>query len=128
MHEILAIRKETEQKFRWDALVGDAPFELYIPKWRVPDIVPSRIKVKVMRDDEIQVTGSTLTQEEVRADPDLKKRDIYSRVEYDREHTKTVRYKPIGDEQNWEIGSPYVPKAILADEFPSILQIVVEWV
>ena len=46
MIEILADHKGTDSKLRWDADINGAPFELYIPKWRVPDPVPSVIRVR----------------------------------------------------------------------------------
>lgn len=39
MYEFLAYRKETENKYRWDADIDGVRFELYIPKWRVPDVI-----------------------------------------------------------------------------------------
>jgi hypothetical protein len=49
------LAKETPNKLRWDVLVEGAPFELYIPKWRVPRPWPRRIVVRLS-----EVTDETL--------------------------------------------------------------------
>jgi len=127
MREILAFYKETERKWRWDADVEGTPFELYIPKWRVPEPVPKRIKVKIYLPNEVVEYKQKYLVREINRSPDLRMNKIYADVTYLREHTQTVRYDPIGDDKNWEIGSPYIPKSILPVEFPSTLQIIVEW-
>ena len=127
MYAFLAIRKETERKLRWDAMVEGAPFELYIPKWRVPDVVSDRIKITVLLEKEVSETRRVITRVQIRAQPHLRNNNIYARVKYIRDYTKTVRYDPIGLANNWEIGCPYIPKSILPDDFPKALQIVVQW-
>jgi len=42
-------------------------------------------------------------------------------------HSETIRYDPIGDPKNLEIGSPYIPKKLLPEEPPAELTLSVEW-
>jgi len=53
---------------------------------------------------------------------------IIAVVEIDREHTRTVRYSPLGDPERWEIGQPYVPISELGDPYPQQLILLVGWV
>jgi len=39
--------KYTDNKYRWKAMVGNAPLLMYIPKWRVPDPRPPWISVEI---------------------------------------------------------------------------------
>jgi len=127
MYEILAYKKETENKLRWDADVEGTPFELYIPKWRIPDPPPGKVLIRIfLTKDRIQMTKK-FTQSEIRQNPQFKKEPIYAEVSRFREHTKTIRFDPIGNNSNWEIGSPYIPRSILSDENIKKLYLVVEW-
>jgi len=111
--------RPTENKIRWTVNVDNAPFHMYIPKWRVPKEIPMGLEVVV---DE--VIPHNIRQ------PIIPNNDypIKAVVELVREHTKTVRYRPIGDDQKkWEIGEPYIPKDLLPDPFPQTLYIEVRW-
>ena len=44
----MALDKETDNKVRWTADVDGVTFSLYVPKWRVPEPWPSRIRVTVV--------------------------------------------------------------------------------
>ncbi len=57
---------------------------------------------------------------------------IVALVDKYREHTRTVRYRPQGDREDWEIGEPYIPQGVLAEvdgvaDWPATLRITVNW-
>jgi|SRR6266550_2864190 len=99
--------KETENKVRWDADVGGTPFELYIPKWRVPEPWPALIRVEV--SDHAGYKPSSLSPSVAQNAPDRRNDPIIARVKKFKEHTETIRYQPEGIASDWEIGEPYVP-------------------
>src|SRR5438094_9710999 len=106
LHEL---EKETDNKLRWDADVGEALFELYIPKWTVPTPWPLKILVKI---DSVQ-TG-LITNEACNKGND-KALSIIAIAEKYKKHTKTVRYIPVGEKQDWQIGEPYIPYSLLPE-------------
>ena len=60
----------------------------------------------------------------------VKTEPIEAVVERVADQTKSVRYRPVGEESAWEIGEPYVPRDLLsslATGVPSALNVVVEW-
>jgi hypothetical protein len=127
--EILAYKRETKNKIRWDANVDGTIFELYIPKWRIPDPAPERILIRIFLTDDNIETKDQYTPDEIKQDPELRNQPIYSELTRISEHTKTIRFDPIGNPNpnNREIGSPYIPKSILYREDIKRLYIVVEW-
>ncbi len=119
--------KETVGTYRWIVMVEDAPFELYIPKWRIPEPIPEEILIKIyFPSDNLQYRES-FSREKVESSPDLKWKKIFSDIHFVEAMTKTIRYEPNGGHINWEIGSPYIPKSIFREEEFSKLSIVVEW-
>jgi hypothetical protein len=145
----LDLIKSTEGKLRWDEEIDGTTFELYIPKWRVPEPVPPMISVKIydgtaidtsaqlspsaknklisfgLSADEVRELGNWLPIE--RTPPDGLKRPIIAVVEFERTHTQTVRYSPVGDPKGWEIGQPYVPISELGFPYPKRLILRVTW-
>jgi hypothetical protein len=116
--------KETEKKLRWEVEIEGVLFELYIPKWRIPDPWPGRIVVRLaeldadaVRPHLIAKFGRTIDLEQ----------PIVSVVARAVERTQTVRFMPLGDPRDWEIGEPYVPYDLLSDDQIQCLQIAVEW-
>ena len=71
MHEVLAYRKQTDNKFRWDAQVGDAPFEIYPPKCRVPEPCPATIAVRVYELPEYRRPLTSIRRSQALATPKL---------------------------------------------------------
>jgi hypothetical protein len=119
-----SIAKQTDNKVRWDTEIEGTPFELYIPKWRVPEPWPQLIRVKV--EDATQQRRPSLSRAAAAAAPDRRKEDIVVGVNKLREHTKTIRYQPEGDASDWEIGEPYIPFS-LTQEGKQHLTITVRW-
>lgn len=109
----MALDKETDNKYRWRAfLAGDVAFKLYIPKWRCPSVPPRKITVGIMG---------------MAAQVDELKWDLCAQVVRVEEHTETVRYRPHGDPEDWEIGEPYVPHCVLPEPWPDQITIGVAW-
>lgn len=106
---MLGSAKETENKLRWDADIEGTPFSLYIPKWRVPQPWPSRIWIGVtprrFECDELP----NLSRENADSDSSLTHEPLIATVAKYSEHSRTIRYRPLGDDRLWEIGEPYVP-------------------
>ena len=126
MKEILAYHKETEKKYRWDGEYQGAPFELYIPRWRVPVPLPKKITVRIYTEPEFRNQIILVSRAKVSKDPSLATNPIAARIVYNREHTKTVRYDP-AERNEPEIGSPYIPIALLDHPYPQYLVITVDW-
>ena len=149
----LELNKSTERKLRWGTDVDRDQFYVYIPKWRVPDPTPANIYAKLYDISGIdpwqQLGGSEkrrllmagAAQEYIEqleklipvnlpppAQFDL---PIVAPVDFDREHTQTVRYAPRWlrrETKEADIGQPYVPKSALSRApYPERLLIRVGW-
>lgn len=121
---LLDAAKETDNKLRWDADVDGVRFSLYIPKWRVPEPWPERIRVTLYEGHVDPGTRSLLTRTLTTAE--VLKLPIVCHLRSFREHTRTVRYRPVGDPCAWQIGEPYVP-APLTFGGAAKLTMTVEW-
>jgi hypothetical protein len=126
MH-LLRLQKETENKVRWDAEADDVTFELYIPKWRVPKPWPLKIYVKIDIVPTKQNNFERVTFEMAKENHKLVSQHIVADVMLKEEHTKTIRYCPDGNNEDWEIGEPYIPFALTHNNAER-LRIVVDWV
>ena len=124
---LLEVYKETDNKVRWDAPIDDTNFELYIPKWRVPLPWPRRIRVTISPiSHDSDFAASRMTPVQCSDDPSLVRTPIDAIIKKNRCHTKTVRYDPVDDSHDWEIGSPYIPYSLTHDE-ANKLRLSVEW-
>ena len=121
---LLAENKETDNKVRWAADVQGTSFKLYIPKWRVPEPWPHLIHVTVSQLEAEKPLR--LSREAAEAHPESCSRSIVAHLRKYREQTQTIRYRPEGDEKEWEIGEPYIPTAMTFDEAER-LTITVDW-
>jgi len=119
--------KVTENKYRWSVMVGKTKFTLYIPKWRVPLPLPRRVRVVIYLSGDKHPDLSQLKYSESANAPELNQSPIVAKVRFNSEHTKTIRYDPIGVPKDLEIGNPYIPQELLPKEPPSELTISVEW-
>src|SRR5262249_17813507 len=99
-------------------------FELYIPKWRVPTPCPSRISVGIFPRRTESADASNLTPVAAQGDASLRNEPIVATVVWYSEHTKTIRYRPTGDHDTWEIGEPYIPDSLTAGGSPRLRMIV----
>ena len=125
MTEILMYSKETDNKYRWDVDIGETKFELYIPKWRVPNPVPQRIKVDLYYPPNLPNVYH-LSCELALTDPDLCKLPIIAEVCHHSGLTQTVRFDPI-DQKEPELGSPYIPFQLIPDGHIERIVICVQW-
>ena len=116
--------KETPNKVRWDADVDGTAFELYIPKWRVPEPWPRLIDVTI--SPYTQQPLGKLSQDTARENPRSRAVSIATHLKKFREHTQTVRYQPEGDPLDWEIGEPYLLTPMTFDSAER-LTITVKW-
>ena len=126
MH-ILESAKETDNKLRWDASIDSAKFELYIPKWRVPDPWPAVIFVGVSDQFDKYKGYRPVSPTTAKGDPSALKQPILAVLRWVSDHTQTVRYVPGGDPKEWEIGEPYIPYSLLPNESSNPLLIEVKW-
>ena len=127
--KVCTFRKETENKYRWDYMEGNAPLEIYIPKWRVPALYPQRIFVKIFEPDDSHCPIITLhSKKEVKVNPRLRLVPITAEVTYKEDMTLTARYDPIleGNDAR-EVGSPYIPFVLLGGLRPKLLVIEINW-
>jgi hypothetical protein len=118
---------ETENKLRWQAYVKGVRFKLYIPKWRVPPPWPKRIIVG-LTDSSVDgaLAGESTLAHGTTPSIDLEL-PIVACVERIDDHTATVRFRPVGDQNMWEIGEPYIPYSLLPGNKCQKVQIGVRW-
>ena len=126
----LAADKLTARKVRWNAEYEGAPFELYVPRWRVPIPIPAVIYVGIEAVGDPADRSVSPSERPPSREPS--RVPIVALVDKVREHTKTVRYRPHGQPDDWEIGEPYVPRGVLdaigsGADWPVTLRITVEW-
>jgi len=121
--------KDTDNKYRWKAMVGNAPLEIYIPMWRVPVPHPLRISVEIFKptDDHCPIVVPH-GKKEVEATQRLRFVPITAEVTYTEDKTRTARYDPVleGNDAR-EIGSPYIPFVLLDGSRPKLLVIEIKW-
>jgi hypothetical protein len=118
--------KETENKLRWDTTVGGAIFSQYIPKWRVPQPWPKTIGLCLSPRRSGTEDPPNLSPADVRDHPTSRLEPIVAIVRRFREHTKTLRYDPVGHPDTWEIGNPYIPYLLTFEE-SDFLRLIVLW-
>ena len=127
--KVCTYNKETDNKYRWDYMEGNAPLEIYIPIWRVPAPYPQRIFVQIFESDDSHCPIIALhSKKEVEANQRLRLVPITAEVTYKEDKTLTARYDPVleGNDAR-EIGSPYIPKTLLYDPPQTRLVIVINW-
>ncbi len=128
MYEIIAeFKRSTRNKILWVADILGVEFRLYVPNWRIPKTIPKRILIKIYSPNEEINNKKFITENNIKINPQLKLSNIYSDVQKIKEHTKTIRFDPLGDPNDWEIGSPYIPKSIFGNSNDEELTIVVDW-
>jgi len=118
--------KVTENKLRWDVEVNGVTFSLYIPKWRVPRPWPSRICVRITPRRNEGTDEPNLSSVDATNDPVLTHEPIIATVTMFKKHTNTIRYRPVGEAEKWEIGEPYIPFSLTADATEK-LRLIVFW-
>lgn len=119
--------KDTENKYRWCVMVDKTRFSLYIPKWRVPQPIPTRLRFVIFLPDDKHPDLSELNYSKIAIAPELIQSPIVAKLTQFSDHTDTIRYDPIGSSNDREIGSPYIPRKLLPKDAPSELTISVEW-
>jgi len=121
----LDAKKQTVNTLRWDAWVEEdkAYFEFYIPKSRVPEPWPGRIFVGIapFSGDPSDFTQSPCDLDNL----DNPIKVLVKRIE-DEYHAKTIHCAPLGDEEDWQIGHPYIPKSLIPPD-SNYLIIEVKW-
>lgn len=122
--KLLKQSKETDNKVRWDADVDGTPFELYIPKWRVPEPWPQVIQVSVTQSTDTPATH--LSPVNARDNPLSRMQPIVVHLRLVEPCTKTIRYCPVGDKSHWETGEPYIPIAMTFERAKQ-LKITIDW-
>ena len=128
------ISKETKNKIFWDTAVvsadkdgspGDVDFRLYIHKWRVPEPYPKAIYVKI-EPAALQEKPPFVSVDDVIDKPALREKPITAIIHAFKPHTATLRYHPIGDHNEWEIGEPYIPYDFTHNQ-SEYLKITIAW-
>ena len=128
MEKILfAYDKETETMYRWKTIVDNAPLEIYIKKWRVPDPCPSHISVEIFELDEGPRSINYLYQEELLANPELFSDPIVARITYNEKRSVTFMYKSDLNDDVREAGDIFIPQKYLNMLHPKRLIIVINW-
>ena len=119
--------KETETMYRWKTIVDNAPLEIYINKWRVPDPCPSHISVEIFELDEGPRSINYLYQEELLANPELFSDPVVARITYNEKRSVTFMYKSDLNDDVRETGDIFIPQTLLGTLPPKRLVIVISW-
>ena len=121
---ILHLDKQTENKVRYQAIFKEAKFNLYIPKWRIPNPWPKKTIVHI--DETLEELDRHASQTALNGAAPIEGpiNAIISNVVL---HTQTVRFDPQGEKADWEIGATYIPSCLLPDPPPLRLLIQVNW-
>jgi len=129
MFEILAYWKETDNKLRWDTKINGVLFEVYIPKWRIPDPRPETILVILYFPPYDQLNNKKFyCKSDITLNPQLRNNKICADLQKNQEHSKTMRFDPIGDKKSWEVGSLYIPFDLLPGKEITQVTAVIEWI
>jgi hypothetical protein len=88
---------------------------------RVPKPWPARIfvSIKPFNGDPSDFTQSPWDSDNL----DNPIKVLVKRIE---DRTKTVLYDPVGDQEYWQIGSPYIPASLIPPNSPFLI-IEIEW-
>ncbi|NLW01382.1 MAG: hypothetical protein GXY97_06980 [Clostridiales bacterium] len=127
MFEMLEYQKETDNKYRWDNIHNGVKFELYIPKWRVPNPKPNSVYVEIFDKSSYNMDFKKHSRSKYENNEELKKNKIIAHVKWIADHTKTARFNPVVDSEEAEIGSLYVPFDLLPNRTSKELIIEVCW-
>jgi len=119
--------KETENMYRWKTIIDNAPFQVYINKWRVPDPCPSHISVEIFDLPEYPQSINYLYQEELLANPKLFSDPIVARITYNEKRSVTFMYKSDLNDDVHETGDIFIPQTLLGTLPPKRLVIVINW-
>ena len=119
--------KETENMYRWKTIVDNAPFQVYINKWRVPDPCPSHISVEIFELDKRPRSINYLYQEELLANPELFSDPVVARITYNEKRSVTFMYKSDLNDDVRETGDIFIPQTLLGTLPPKRLVIVISW-
>lgn len=114
---VLRPSKETENKLRWATWIDadQTRFQLYIPKDYVPEPWPGRIWVTISPVDE------DLDERVISNHTYLSLNGIESIVRLLCDHTKTQRFRPLGDPSRWFIGEPYIPFSLVPQDADALI-------
>jgi len=82
--------------------------------------------VTIEADDSPKRSRCHYTKVDFENSPYLRTSTIVSYVERFEEHTETLRYRPVGDDNEWEIGEPYIPYSLTYD-CADCLKLTIEW-
>ena len=120
---LLEPSKETVNKLRWSTHVEEdnTDFHFYIRKWRIPEPWPGRIYVGIESFDgePSDFKQKPYTSADVEG-------SIKILVEPVKEHTRTIRFAPLGDKKEWQTGELYIPFSLIPPN-SHFLVIKVEW-
>jgi hypothetical protein len=103
----------------------EVEFRLYIHKWRIPEPFPQAIYVKI-EPSQIQKKPKFLSLDEAMEDPDLRTKPINVILHGFKHYEDTLRYHPIEDHTEWEIGEPYIPYNLTHGE-AEYLKLTIRW-
>ena len=119
--------KDTVRTYRWDIMIGHAPLEITIFKWRVPDPRPSHISVEIFEWVKYTQSIDYLYQEELLENPELCSNSIVARASFNEDCSLTAKYKTDLNKDVREIGDLFIPKTLLSTLPPKRLVIVINW-
>ena len=120
--QLLAPSKKTDNKLRWARFIDEDKneFKLYIPKWRVPEPWPARIRVSITAAN----SGSTPARPKDSINPID---PIRLRIIRHTTKVRSVRFTLPGKPDSWELGEPYIPYSLLPSPDVKVLDIEVHW-
>lgn len=115
----------SEKCYIWKYNEFNEVSNFYIHCWRVPEPVPSMVKVTILFKGEFKVE-QIITENEVRNNEKRKEEPIIATVCRTSCHNKTVRYDTLGEHRPFD--AIYIPNYFLLENSgEKKIQVLVEW-
>ena len=80
MYEITAAFRKHNNNMSWVADIQGGEFQLYVPKWRIPEPAPKKILIKIFSPNEEINYKKSATKNQIKSNAKLKHGIIYSVV------------------------------------------------
>lgn len=121
----LAVPKPQELYMQWNVLVQGAWCSLAVPKWRVPNPWPVKVRIMITPRRSRSADAANLTERDSSRNHVLNREPIVATLKLV-EGDELIRYRPIGEERRREMGDLILPPGIV-DPAPELVRLLVLW-
>ena len=99
--------KDTNNTYRWRGKATNTDVNLYLPKWRVPIILPTIIVVRIIKG--VHESIKYWTSIELKINQERAYQPIKENLVFNSEHSSTHRYDAINNNQKTPLEDIYIP-------------------